>query len=175
MSDDMRIVAEIGESMASANPKDLVIRVIRATANESWEEAIRCIATKPDLTPPNMFTLWIREDVPMCGQFNPKNPSLSLVDQLLDRRPFSLVHSLLGGLGVPEENIVSAEDDCRESHSRHQCSSCGEMKPKTNFSKSQLRKYGREARCKECVLSYLSNIPDDGDISIIQILLMICR
>ena len=90
----------------------------------------------------------------MCGQFNPKNPSLSLVDQLLDRRPFSLVHSLLGGLGVPEENIVSADNDRESNRSTQSCSSCGEMKSKGDFSKSQLRKYGRGARCRECVSSF---------------------
>ena len=74
LADDMRLVAEIGESIAVANPNDMVIRVLRATANESWSDAIRSIATKDDL--PNMFTLWIREDIASCGRFNPPNPTL---------------------------------------------------------------------------------------------------
>jgi len=161
MSDDMRVVAEIGEHIARNNPKDMVVRVIRATANETWGDSIHDIATKHD-TPKNMFTLWIREDVPMCGRFNPPNPRLSLVEQLLDRSAFSLIDSMLESLGVPEENIIRSTSNnpkgesetggSGDGHGKHLCSSCGQLKKKQLFSKTQLRKYGKQARCKDCIL-----------------------
>ena len=153
LADDMRLVAEIGERIAVANPNDMIIRVLRATANESWSDAIRSIATKDDL--PNMFTLWIREDIASCGRFNPPNPTLSVVEQLLDTRPFSLFRTMLEGLGASEEHIRWAEEESEEEENQEVetqvCSSCGRSKAKHHFSKTQLRKYGNDARCMNCV------------------------
>lgn len=96
-------------------PGAMIIRVIRVTANDSWEDCVRSIATKQDV-PNNIYTLWICEDVPMCGRFNPLNPSLSAIEQLLDKHTNSFVDTLLEHLGVPQENIFRpSTSDTEES------------------------------------------------------------
>jgi len=153
MSDHMKLVAEMGEMIAQANPGNIVIRVIRVTANESWADCVRSIATQHDLSS-NVYTLWIREHVAICGSFNPLNPEMSLVEKLLDRRELSVVELLLEQLGVHEENIVrrdSSETESQVGMNEQVCYSCGELKSVESFSNTQRRRYGNEARCRECV------------------------
>ena len=146
MSDHMELVAELAHVIAENNPDHVVIRVIRVTGNESWAGCIRSIATRDDV-PSNVYTLWIREDVALCGRFNPLNPDMSLVEQLLDVQEFSFETLLLERLGVSEENIIRRDVGTDE----RACYSCGEIKSLESFSNTQLRRYGNEARCKECV------------------------
>jgi len=153
MSDDMKLVADMSEIIAHENPGNIVIRIIRVTANESWSDCVRSIATQDNLSS-NIYTLWIREDVALCGRFNPLNPDMSLVEQLLDRRELSIEDLLLDRLGINDENIFSRDSSATESHvcrDEQACVSCGQFKTKECFSITQRRKYGNKARCKECV------------------------
>ncbi len=156
MSDNMQLVAEVGKMIAEANLDQKLIRVIRVTANESWSDCVRSIATQDDL-PSNVYTLWIREDEPFCGRFNPLNPAMSLVEQLLDRQELSLEALMLERLGIREENIIRRDSSDSETESQddththeHTCYSCGEIKSAESFSDTQRRRYGNEARCREC-------------------------
>lgn len=151
MSDNMKMVAEVGNMVAREHPSNVLIRVIRVTANESWSDCIRSIATEVNV-PSNVYTLWIREDVPspICGSFNPLDSEMSLVEQLLDRRDVSMTEFLLQRLGVPEANIIRREPSQTESEVQS-CFSCGELKSKNEFSVTQRRRYGNDARCRECV------------------------
>lgn len=83
MSDNMKLVADMGKFIGKVI-QTILSCVIRVTANESWSDCVRSIATQDDL-PSNVYTLWIREDIGLCGRFNPLNPDMSLVEQLLDR------------------------------------------------------------------------------------------
>lgn len=153
MSDDMKLVADMSEIIAHENPGNIVIRIIRVTANEFWSDCVRSIATQDNLSS-NIYTLWIREDVALCGRFNPLNPDMSLVEQLLDRRELSIEDLLLDRLGINDENIFSRDSSATESHvcrDEQACVSCGQFKTKECFSITQRRKYGNKARCKECV------------------------
>ena len=153
MSDHMKLVAEIGVVIAQASPDNLVIRIIRVTANDSWSDCVRSIATQDNL-PPNVYTLWIREDVALCGRFNPLDPAMSLVEQLLDKQEFSFEELLLGRLGINGQNFIRSDLSETEREVRvdeQACFSCGKLKTGDCFSNTQRRKYGNEARCKECV------------------------
>ncbi len=155
MSDHMQLVAEVGKVIAEANLGQTVIRVIRVTANESWSDCVRSIATQDDL-PSNVYTLWIREHVPFCGRFNPLNPDMSLVEQLLDRQDLSFETLMLEQLGIPNRNIIWKDSSDSETEGQDDtdglsCFSCGEIKSAESFSNTQRRRYGNEARCRECV------------------------
>ena len=151
MSDYMELVAEIGEAIAEANPRNIVVRVLRITANESWSDCVRRIATRTDL-PSNLYSLFIREEVALCGSFNPLDPDKSLVEQLLDTKEISFEELFLKRMGIKEENFFRMNPS--ESGGQRTCISCGERKSEESFSKTQRRRYGNEARCKECVSTF---------------------
>lgn len=64
------------------------IRILRATGNQS-RDTIKELAKQSPQGYPSLFTLWIREEAPMCGRFNPPRPGQSLVQGLLDSRPLN--------------------------------------------------------------------------------------
>jgi len=158
--DNTETVARIGEHLAKARPNETVIRVLRATANESWADTIRRIATKQDV-PDNVYTLWIREEVPLCGRFNPPREQQSLVEKLLDRERISHTDLLLRALGKTPANILHPREASFEEDEEDQqvdrslgfmkCASCSVRKSRASFSKNQRRTKGALARCKECI------------------------
>lgn len=87
-ADNVEVVADVSEALAET-PEDIVIRVLRATGNQSYHEKIHELATRE--VPENIYTVWIREDVSILGRFNPPQNDLSLSDQLLDVQPMDLI------------------------------------------------------------------------------------
>lgn len=152
-SDCISMVAAMGEAMATSDPKRMVIRVLRATGNSSYEESIREIAMKAP--PENLFTLWIREDLTVCGSFHPPRSDLSLVDQLLDIRRYSLTDSILRhhGVGFNVTDHPTGINRNPGTRSQRVCASCGAVKALVEFSKNQLRKPNGVSRCKACIAS----------------------
>jgi len=93
-SESMEVVADLANECAQLRPDTLVLRVLRATGNANNHEEIREVVSQK--SPDNVFTLWIREDVPTCGKFTrPLNPSDSLLTQLLDANPLDFASSSL--------------------------------------------------------------------------------
>ena len=96
----MPIIAAVGLEMPARCPlTGLTIRILRATGNASYHSAIRKVAEESasgsSHRSSSLFALWIREDVLMCGTFNRQpRPGMSLVQQLLDTRPFDLVEKM---------------------------------------------------------------------------------
>ena len=160
-TDNLEMVAAIAERLAADRPDEMVIRVLRVTANESWHDIIRKIATTSSV-PDNFYTLWIRENIPTVGCFNPPREGQSLVQQLLDRERLDPIECILRVFGVPPQNILRRPRE-EESKARGEqgntntggikCASCGFYKNNDAFSKTQLRTKGRSARCKDCVQS----------------------
>jgi len=154
-TDNMRIVAEIGEKLGTERPDEMVIRVLRATANESWHGVIQRIVTKRDV-PDNVYTLWVREDLVEVGRFNPPKDQ-SLLRQLTDTEGHDPIERMLMAFGVPPQNILRHQDKDLEVNVEPgntavlKCSSCFLRKAKTAFSKSQLKTKGALARCKDCI------------------------
>ncbi len=50
----MKLVADMSEIIAQRHPDNIVIRVIQVTANESWSDCVRSIATQDNNLPSNV-------------------------------------------------------------------------------------------------------------------------
>jgi hypothetical protein len=157
-SDSIALVAELGEAMAKNHPTCMVVRVLRPTANSSYTEVIRDIASKS--SPDNLFTLWIREEVFMCGSFKPLRSDQSLIEQILDTREFDVIEAMLRRQGVLSQNMIrptwnedigSSDESETYSENHRRCASCREYMTSDCFSKSQLRKPSGSSRCIECI------------------------
>jgi len=167
-SDDMRVVADLADSIADARKDCIVLRVLRAVGGNR-KEIVRKLASKP--TPKNVFTLWIREDVVLCGKFNAPKPGLSLVDQLCDCQKFDIMEVLndrrrsagssdhrampatsgsKGSKGGSKGGGVSKSAGHVGNVQQFMCASCATSRPRDAFSRNQLsKKEGR--RCITCV------------------------
>lgn len=160
-SDGMRVVADLAKSTAQAFPNSVILRVLRATANSSMRETIQKLATEK--TPANVFTLWIREDLSVCGQFRPATPGQSLAERLLDSVPATLesrLRDMMGqrtGMVFDGANASTCHGDLASEIGAHggtgsgekRCVACREMLPKTQYSKTQWSK-GTSRRCVQC-------------------------
>ena len=147
-TDNLQIVAAIGDHIAHDREDELVIRILRVTPNASWHGVIEEIAgTSND--PDNLYTLWIREDHAFMGRFKPPNPKKSLIQQLTDVEEDSdQMKQFLVGCGT---TILSDNGDEENDDDSIQCASCNKWKAQDSFSKSQLRTKGSMARCKHCI------------------------
>lgn len=156
-TDNLEIVGEIGEALATERPDEMVIRVLRATANESGHGSIQRIVTKRDV-PDNLYTLWIREDLAECGRFNPPKEQ-SLLRQLTDTESFDPTEGMLREWGVLPQKILRRREEAFEVNvgepvnntAAIKCASCSLCKAKSAFSKTQLKAKGALARCKDCI------------------------
>lgn len=163
-SDDMRVVAELANAMADARKDCLVLRVLRAVGNR--KESVRTVVAQD--TPNNVFTLWVREDAPMCGKFNPPRQGLSIAEQLCDCQEFDFMESLMDRhASNPSHSRIASSASPRVGRSnprekpskssssiageRHlTCASCGQAKPREEFSRKQLSKKDQR-RCAPCI------------------------
>lgn len=135
-ADLISIVAEVGLDMAQKNPECTVVRVLRATGNKAYSDAFRNIATKT--TPDNLYTLWIREDVSICGSFKPPRSDLSLVDQLLDASSWeeSFIERMMNRKCMFAEEKTNSGDDrpsrvvnsAGKNKAKRGCAACNEAK-----------------------------------------------
>ena len=86
-TDSLALAAQAATLLAAKNPDTAVIRVLRVTANRSYHDCVRRIAKES--APKNLFTLWIRENVVVCGTFDkPFDPERDTLEQLLESTPF---------------------------------------------------------------------------------------
>eukprot|EP00961_Rhodomonas_salina_P098211 1321655-Rhodomonas_salina.2 len=64
-ADSTTVVSEIARELAFKHADRCIVRILRATPNRT-DEVGRVLAQS---MPPNVFTLWIREEPPLCGKF----------------------------------------------------------------------------------------------------------
>mmetsp|Transcript_26075 Transcript_26075/g.42616 ORF Transcript_26075/g.42616 Transcript_26075/m.42616 type:complete len:584 (-) Transcript_26075:100-1851(-) len=110
-ADNMQVVAELAEAIAQKRKDCIVVRVIRVTGNRSYHEIVRELATRKDSH--NIFTLWIRESLCMCGKFNPLDQKKALVEQLLDIDS-NMLDSIMNANQQQDYDDKSGGDDDRE-------------------------------------------------------------
>eukprot|EP00397_Hematodinium_sp_SG-2012_P051543 GEMP01060451.1.p1 GENE.GEMP01060451.1~~GEMP01060451.1.p1 ORF type:complete len:192 (+),score=32.94 GEMP01060451.1:168-743(+) len=147
-SDETRVVAKFGIEVADElKEKAIVLRVMRATGNQSRRADIRELALME--TPSNVYTLWIRESLPSCGYFEPLNKELSLVEQLLDSHPFNGRLERLERLRFfrPEGGVAKAKSS---PNVMVECSVCRKCDGEVAFTKTQQKKAPPRRKCVFC-------------------------
>jgi len=151
MSDNLGVVGELAIEGAKAFPDKVHLRILCATGNESYQEAIRRLATTS--VPANVKTLWIRESMMACGTFHPPRPGLSLIEQLLDSAPFnpsSMLDAHRAFAGVGNSDVLGDSPPCTKREGKSsQCSQCKKVLARGKFSSTQWKK--NQSRCKKCV------------------------
>eukprot|EP01083_Nonionella_stella_P146291 459961_1 len=152
-ADNITFVADIGEEMAKSNRDRFILRILRVTGNKSYRDSIQRIVMKEQL--PNCYTLWIREDVAVCGQFKPRG------------KAYVFTGTGFAGMNDEEEDVSSdtqrickrckktlkkkGDSHCSFCAFQVVCAQCGVGKSSMEFSKNQLKKAQSKRRCKKCV------------------------
>eukprot|EP00397_Hematodinium_sp_SG-2012_P012407 GEMP01012576.1.p1 GENE.GEMP01012576.1~~GEMP01012576.1.p1 ORF type:complete len:599 (+),score=98.08 GEMP01012576.1:54-1850(+) len=148
-SDDTRAVARVGITVADKQKEStIVLRVLRATGNQSRRAMIRELALME--TPSNVYTLWIREDISSCGKFSkPLNKEHTLVQQLLDSHPFNGRLERLERLRFfrPEGGVAKAKSS---PNVMVECSVCRKCDGEVAFTKTQQKKAPPRRKCVFC-------------------------
>ena len=175
------LTAYLAEGAANACKHDgVVVRVLRATGNRSLKQPIADILKERDTKrAENVFTLWIREDITVCGKFDtPYNPKKPLKEQLFAAMQGDPIQQLLRerlGMGSGMEygddrDFMDADAGdgfasssgptlparvCRTSGVLLQsCSACGQREGRAHdgtFSGKQRRMPQDTRRCALCV------------------------
>eukprot|EP00397_Hematodinium_sp_SG-2012_P061176 GEMP01080639.1.p1 GENE.GEMP01080639.1~~GEMP01080639.1.p1 ORF type:complete len:206 (+),score=40.95 GEMP01080639.1:315-932(+) len=149
-SDDTRVVARVGITVADKQKEStIVLRVLRATGNQSRRAMIRELALME--TPSNVYTLWIREDISSCGKFSkPLNKEHTLVQQLLDSHPFNILDAVYE---TPRSDRPDGGATKIKSSFDHvvKCSVCGKCDEEIVFTRNQRNKAAAMRKCVSCI------------------------
>ena len=73
----------------------MVLQIVRVIRHPMCEETIREVASKPNHS--NLFSLWIREEVPGLGRFPPLDTNQTLLEQLTGSVHVSMPHMIVEG------------------------------------------------------------------------------
>lgn len=156
-SDSMTVLGKLAVDIVEKRPSCLVIRVLRATANESYRESIRELARQEH--PQNMFTLWVREEIKLLlGGFKALNKDMPLEEQLLDISRDGAMHAMQRTVQKKKNSRKNKNKGDRVGNvheEKFKCSICQVIKSAPGFSKTQREKVKGNRRhkmkCSGCV------------------------
>lgn len=120
----------------------MVLQIVRVIRHPMCEETIREVASKPNHS--NLFSLWIREEVPGLGRFPPLDTNQTLLEQLTGSVHVSMPHMIVEGftsfVNFFQRDESRYDQKQAESSEKRQCGSCGCGRSREDYSNSQWRK-----------------------------------